>query len=105
MRPRDLATLEVDFSRVVDLRDEAALRSLEVKREELTADDPSVAQALGEAAHHLGYEAVIAPSAAGGPGSVVAIVLTNRAATSFIDVVRVERYEPPELPKAAGGDK
>jgi len=49
-------------------------------------------RAIGEAAQHLGYEAIVAPSAAGA-GDVVAIFLTNRMAESSIEVVSAAPYE------------
>ena len=43
---------------------------------------------IGEAAHHLGYEAILAPSAAG-EGVVLAIFMDNRASTSVVELGEV----------------
>jgi RES domain-containing protein len=92
VRPRELATIRVELRRVLDLREPAVRDALGVTTEDLMADDPSLAQTIGEAAQHLGYEAIVAPSAAGGPGHVVALFMTNRAPESTIEVVSVEEY-------------
>lgn len=93
VRPRDLASISIELRRVVDLREPAVRRALGVKIEDLVTDDPTITRALGEAAQHLGYEAIVSPSAAGGPGHVVAIFLTNRSPESLIEVVNVQPYE------------
>lgn len=95
IRPRQLATIRVELHRVLDLRDSATRAAIGVSLEDLMADDPSLAQAIGEAAQHLGYEAIVAPSAAGGPGHVVALFMPNRAADSSIELVSVEPYPHP----------
>ncbi len=92
VRPRDLATIKIELRRVLDLREPRIRDALDVSLAELLADDTAVSRAIGEAAQHLGYEAILAPSAASGPGYVVAIFLTNRAPDSHIDVVNVEQY-------------
>ena len=64
VRPRDLATIKVELRRVLDLRDPSVRSALGVNTEELLSDDPTIARAIGEAAQHLGYEAIVSPSAA-----------------------------------------
>jgi hypothetical protein len=68
---------------------------LGIRIEDVTAEDLTVPRAIGEAAQHLGYEAVVAPSATG-IGHVVAVFLTNRAAESLIEVTDTRAYEPDE---------
>jgi len=91
---RRLATIRVRFSRVLDLTNEDVRAVLDVSEAELTGEDPAVPQAIGETAHHLGYEAILAPSAAG-KGHALAIFLDNRAADSLLEVAEVqEGYVP-----------
>ena len=91
---RRLATIRVRLSRVLDLTSDQVRAALGVTEAELTADDPAVPRSIGEAAHHLGYEAVLAPSAAG-PGQALAIFLDNRAADSELALLAVqEGYLP-----------
>jgi RES domain-containing protein len=93
VRPRDLASVRIELRRVLDLREPTIRQALGVELEDLVADDPAITRAIGEAAQHLGYEAIVAPSAAGGPGHVVAVFLTNRSPESIIEVISVQPYE------------
>jgi len=92
--PRRLATIRVRFSRVLDLTSDQVRSALGIRSEDIIADDPAVPRAIGEAAHHLGYEAVLAPSAAG-LGQVLAIFLDNRAADSVLEVVKIRDGHVP----------
>jgi len=96
VRPRDLVTIRAQLRRVVDLREPEVRRALGVELEDLVADDPEITRTIGEAAQHLGYEGVVAPSAAGGPGYVVAIFLTNRSSDSLMEVIDTQPYERPD---------
>ncbi len=94
MGPRRLATIRIRLSRVLDLTSEQVRAALGVSETDLTADDPVIPRAIGETAHHLGYEAILAPSAAG-RGRVLAIFLDNRAADSSLEVAEVrDGYVP-----------
>lgn len=94
MARRRLATIRVRLSRVLDLTDERVRASLGLGEADLIADDPAIPRAIGEAAHHLGYEAVLAPSAAG-HGQVLAIFLDNRAADSVLELADVQDGHAP----------
>jgi len=96
MVPRRLVTIHVRLSRVLDLTTEGTRVSLGVSEADLVADDPSIPRLIGEAAHHLGYEAVLSPSAAGS-GEVLAIFLDNRAADSALEVIDVQDGYEPDL--------
>ena len=94
MSPRRLATIRVRLSRVLDLTSADVRAALDVSEADLTGEDPAVPQAIGETAHHLGYEAILAPSATG-RGNALAIFLDNRAADSVLEVAEVqEGYVP-----------
>jgi RES domain-containing protein len=95
MGPRRLATIRVRLSRVLDLTSEQVRAALGVSEADLTADDPVIPRAIGETAHHLGYEAILAPSAAG-KGHVLAIFLDNRAADSMLEVAEVREGHVPD---------
>jgi RES domain-containing protein len=88
MKPRRLATIRVRLSRVLDLTREETRAALGVSEADLTAEDLAVPHAIGETAHHLGYEAILAPSATGG-GYVLAIFPDNLAADSIAEVAEV----------------
>jgi RES domain-containing protein len=92
--PRRLATIHVRLSRVLDLTSDRVRASLGISDADLVADDPVIPRAIGEAAHHLGYEAVLAPSAAGA-GRALAIFVDNRAAGSLLELADVrDGYVP-----------
>lgn len=91
--PRDVAVVALKLSRVLDLRDPAILGALGVTSAAIATDDLTTPQAIGEAAHQLGFEAVVAPSATG-VGDVVAIFLTNRVAASSIEVTERRSHKP-----------
>lgn len=94
MGPRRLATIRVRLSRVLDLTSERVRASLGLSETDLIADAPVIPRTIGEAAHHLGYEAVLAPSAAG-HGQVLAIFLDNRAADSVLELANVRDGHVP----------
>ena len=98
VRPRDLATIRVELRRVLDLRDPSVRSALGVNAEELLSDDPAITRAIGEAAQHLGYEAVVSPSAARDSGHVLVIFLTNRSPESLIELIEIRPYERGEDP-------
>jgi hypothetical protein len=90
--PRELAAIRLRLHRVLDLRDPAVLDALGLGTEDLLTEEVELTRAIGEAAQHLGYEAVITLSAASVDGTVVAIFLNNRASDSEIEVVSVQPY-------------
>jgi RES domain-containing protein len=95
--PRVFYTYEVVLERVLDLRVPAVLDTTHLDEEALRADDPSRCQAVGEAAHVGGFEAILAPSATG-RGDVLAVFVGAMSARSTVRVVNHERWEsaPPE---------
>lgn len=88
MSPRRLATIAVRLTRVLDLTQREVLDALGSSTAALIDEDPTLSQRIGEAAHHLGYEAILAPSATGN-GIVLAIFMDNRASTSVVELVHV----------------
>jgi RES domain-containing protein len=92
LMPRRLITYEVGLQRVLDLSDagnrEASGFSLAV----VTDDDIRICQAIGEAAHYLGLEGILAPSAAA-PGHALSIFLNKLLPGSVVDVVTDEVIE------------
>jgi RES domain-containing protein len=70
--PRELYRIDVTLELVLDLTDPATAGALRVARDDLRSDDLATCQAIGDAAHYLGIEAILAPSVAA-PGSVLAV--------------------------------
>ena len=73
------------LSRVLDLTDEATRVTVGIDLASILEDNSTTAREVGEAANYLGFEAILAPSASG-EGSVLAIMLSNRAADSELVV-------------------
>ncbi len=83
--PRDLVEYEVELEAVLDLTDPDSLTAVGLS-EALYSDDPTPCQQVGEAAHHLGREGLLAPSVTG-EGSVLAVFLERLLPASRLEVV------------------
>lgn len=92
--PRELCTIRVSLDALLDLRSEESRQAIELSDEQLRADDPARCRDVGEAAHYLGLEGVLAPSATGA-GTVLAVFLETLRPGSELEVVRTELWEQP----------
>jgi RES domain-containing protein len=92
--PRHLLEYEVELGAILDLTDTAALDALGLTDAQLRSNDAEVCQQVGEAAHHLGREGVLAPSVTGS-GNVVAVFVERLLPTSRLDVVATTVWETP----------
>jgi RES domain-containing protein len=88
--PRRIASIDVRLERVLDLTDTGTRRRLGVTLAQLTDDDWSRTQGIGQAAHFLGYEGVLAPGADG--GTTLAVFPGSLSAGSKLTVVSEEAY-------------
>ena len=95
--PRELYRLRVDLLAVLDLRGDDARRSIGLSDRELRGDDLRPCQAIGAAAHSVGIEGIVAPSAANG-GTALAVFLDALGAESAVEVIGLEAVwtDPPE---------
>jgi RES domain-containing protein len=92
--PRELHEFKVRLSAVLDLTTAEAWQQLQLDEAELKSDDPIRCREIGEAAHYVGLEAVMAPSSAG-PGIVLAVFLERLQPGSAIEPLRHETWERP----------
>lgn len=92
--PRELYQIEVKLQFVLDLTDDTHVRSLGVDAAELTSDDAKTCQAIGDAAHYLGTEAVLAPSATGA-GDVLAVFTDRLGPTSLLNPSLLRIWDVP----------
>ena len=90
--PRIEVRYGVGLQRVLDLRDPEALASVGLKPGDIAADDWTACQAVGEAAHHAGFEGILAPSAA--EGDVLVVFLDQVARGSTLDVRSAKPLSP-----------
>jgi RES domain-containing protein len=92
--PRRIYGIEVELQAVVDLT-RATSRPDVLSDLELSSDDLTITQAVGEAAQYLGREAILAPSAAG-EGNVLAVFIDRLLPGSRVDGIDFEVW--PEMP-------
>jgi RES domain-containing protein len=95
--PRDLLEYELRLQHVIDLRLDAHAEALGLDGGDMAADDPRSCQLVGEAAHHAGFEALLAPSATGA-GDIAAVFLDRMLPGSLVrDVARTRWEDLPGL--------
>jgi RES domain-containing protein len=88
---------DVALAAVLDLRDAAVRRTVRISDVDLSADDASKCQQMGECAHYLGLEGILAPSATGA-GNVLAVFFDRLRADSQVRDLGYERWViPPEM--------
>lgn len=86
---RRLVTYHVVLHGMLDLTQADNLAALGLTRAIITADDVLPCQAIGEAAHYVGYEGILAPSAIA-TGTVAAIFPAKLGPDSIVDVIADE---------------
>jgi len=91
--PRTVCVLEVGLNAVLDLRRDEGLLAVGLPPTELAAHSMEDCQRIGEAAHKLGLEGLLAPSATGA-GQVLAIFELNLRNDSRVQEVG-RRIFPP----------
>ena len=92
--PREVWRIQVNLNRTLDLTDEAVLRTLGLRTEDLIREDYQLTNEIGEAAHEQGFQAIIARSATA-VDSVMAI-FTENIRESILRPNLVERWESPD---------
>lgn len=92
--PRQLFQIEAKLQLVLDLTDTGHVHALNVNAADLVSDDLTVCQALGDAAHYLGTEAVLAQSAAGA-GLALAIFTDRLGPTSVLSASFLRVWQDP----------
>ena len=84
--PRRVYRYDVRLTSVLDLTDETNLEKLELRRADISSDDALRCQAVGDAAHYAGFEALVAPSASG-TGTILAVFFDQIQAGSVVEPV------------------
>ncbi|MDQ3432920.1 MAG: RES family NAD+ phosphorylase [Actinomycetota bacterium] len=94
--PRVMYLYDVRLSRVLDLRSPETWTDLGLTADRIRGRDQRHCQAVSDAAHYLGMEGLIAPSAAG-EGEILVIFLDRQAPESALHVGESETWTvPPE---------
>lgn len=92
--PRRLYRYDLRLQAVLDLRPAEARQSMGLPVADLGEADLAQCQAVGDAAHQLGREAILAPSAADA-GSVLAVFLDRLDPASAISVIDFVDWTAP----------
>ena len=87
--PRELVALELSLGKCLDIRSGEMRDRLDLGSNLIRAADASACQAVGAAAHHLGLEGIIAPSATG-IGNVVAVFIGRLFPESSLTATKLE---------------
>ena len=96
--PRRMYRYGVVLSSMLDLRDVEVRASLDLSDTELKANDAAKCRLIGEAAHYLGLEGILAPSAAG-EGTIIAVFFDRLRADSEIRPIDHESWTAsPHMP-------
>jgi len=90
--PRHLLEFDLELGGLLDLTDLDALHAVGLDEDRLHQNDATACQEVGEAAHHLGREGVLAPSATGA-GIVLAVFVERVLPGSRIEVVSTTVWE------------
>lgn len=90
--PRTLCIIRVELHAVLDLRAAEALKAVALDSGIVLGDDVRPCRRVGEAAHKLGLEGLLAPSATG-TGEVLVIYIVNLRADSNLEPSETETWE------------
>ncbi|MGH3440985.1 MAG: RES family NAD+ phosphorylase [Nitriliruptorales bacterium] len=93
--PRVLYEYAVRLGRVLDLRDPDTLQALGL-HPDLSSAPAARCQEVGEAAHYLGLEGILASSAAGS-GDVLAVYLDRQLPDSTLEVTQSSDWEASDV--------
>lgn len=90
--PRHLLRYEIRLESLLDLTDAAARKELGLSDAQLRSADARACQEIGEAAHHLGREGVLAPSATDA-GQVLAVFVERLLPASRMDLASTTEWK------------
>jgi RES domain-containing protein len=95
--PRELHTFRISLAAVLDLRSEERLAQVSLTLLDVERPDAHSCQLIGDAAHYLGSEGILAPSATR-IGTVLAVFLDRLKPGSIVESIAHEVWE--ELPRS-----
>jgi RES domain-containing protein len=99
--PRDFYTYELRLQHVLDLRAASNARALGLTPADFVDDDLTRCQLVGESVHAAGFEALVAPSAAGS-GEILAVFLGRMLPGSLVRDVHHRKWTVPPPERALG---
>jgi RES domain-containing protein len=97
--PRRLYRYDIALAALLDLRTSATRATLQLNDSELRSNDATRCQQIGESAHHLGLEGILAPPVTG-EGIVLAVFFDHLHADSQVrDLDHEPWIAPPPEPR------
>ncbi|MFQ5853941.1 MAG: RES family NAD+ phosphorylase, partial [Candidatus Binatia bacterium] len=90
LAPRDLVSIEVSVSKVLDLTDNKTLEQIGVGENEIVGNDVSLCLEISRRARRAIFEAILAPSATG-KGPILVIFPDRLRPTSRLQAVRKKK--------------
>lgn len=97
--PRDVCTLEIELERVLDLRTPQALRTVGLDPARIHGHNLVPSQQVGDAAHKLAFEGILAPSATGVGETLVVFELKLRKGSRVVQRARASWNVLSDLPR------
>jgi RES domain-containing protein len=97
--PRDVCTIRIELERVLDLRTLESLRGVGLDPASIRGGDMLPSQRVGDAAHKLGFEGVLAPSATGIGETLVVFELKLRKESRVVQRARATWHVLSDLPR------
>lgn len=92
--PRNFYEFDVELEAVLDLRDAASRATIGLQEADVFGEDYVITRGIGEAAHYLGLEAIVAPSVTR-TGEVLAIFTDRLRSGSGVIVAAAELLTDP----------
>lgn len=90
LAPRDLVSIEVSVSKVLDLTDKTILQQIGIRENEIVGNDVSLCLAVSRLARRAGFEATLAPSATK-KGAILVVFPDRLKPTSRLEAIRTKK--------------
>ena len=91
LAPRDLVSIRVSLSKVLDLTDKKILEQIEIEELDIVGNDVSLCLEISRLARAAGFEAILAPSATK-KGSVLVVFPDRLRPASRLEVVGKKKF-------------
>lgn len=93
--PRSFVRYRVSLAKVLDIRSPETRDAARLSDSELFGENRAACQTIGEAAHHLGLEAILAPSATSA-GETLSVFMDRLGGESSVEVTERTTWHPPD---------
>ena len=87
LAPRDLVSIEVSLSKILDLTDNKIMQQIGIRENEIVGNDPALCLEISRLARRAGFEAILAPSATK-KGSILVVFPDRLGPASRLEAIR-----------------